>query len=144
MEVSVSPRATMWLVPPVGVDGAGEDVDVVVVDPAGGGAPSPTITPGRELELPPALSCCCNFRICCESKSIFVFCSSIFFVRTSSLASAEKFGPGEEGAIVCAEANCTERQRHMPMKVRDMVTDFCIALFRWQARAQFAFAKVRR
>lgn len=79
MEVSVSPRATMWLLPSpafadgsddteVDVDGAGVDAD---------GAPSPMMTPGRWLD-----SCDWSLRICCESMSIFAFCSSIFLVNS--------------------------------------------------------------
>ena len=51
MEVSVSPRATIWLLPSLALaDGsaaAGVDVDVADVDV--GGALSPIMTPGRWL-----------------------------------------------------------------------------------------------
>ena len=53
MEVSVSPRATMWLLPSAALaDGsaaAGVDVDVADVDVVG--APSPIMTPGRWLVI---------------------------------------------------------------------------------------------
>jgi hypothetical protein len=78
MEVSVSPRATMWLFPLSALaDGSGDAaVDVVdVADVDAGGAPSPIMTPGRWLD-----SCDWSLRICCESMSIFAFCSSIFLV----------------------------------------------------------------
>src|SRR5882762_7485073 len=52
MEVSVSPRATMWLLPsPAFADGSGDaEVDVDVADVDAEGAPSPIMTPGRWLD----------------------------------------------------------------------------------------------
>ena len=51
MDVSVSPRATMWLLPSPaladGSAGAGVDVGGVEVDVEVEGAPSPIMTPGR-------------------------------------------------------------------------------------------------
>jgi len=51
MDVSVSPRATTWLLPSLtfadGSPGVGVDVGVVEVDVEVEGAPSPIMTPGR-------------------------------------------------------------------------------------------------
>jgi len=55
MDVSVSPRATMWLLPlPALADDSadeGVDVDVADVDDEVEGAPSPIITPGRWVPI---------------------------------------------------------------------------------------------
>ena len=137
MEVSVSPRATTWLLPfaPAGcaeTSGAGAIVDVGVTDVEVTGELSPAVVLDREPE-----SCCSSFKICCESRSIFAFCSSIFFVRISICATFEMDGAGER-ARVCAEteeANAADKKSATKICAQSfMGRDFDICRFFWQAR----------
>jgi hypothetical protein len=83
MDVSVSPRATVCVLPST----TECDADAPAAAAVGGaGAASPTITPGRACE-----SSCSSLRISCESASILTFCSSIFFAKASSCADSANF-----------------------------------------------------
>lgn len=102
IEVSVSPRATVWLLPlplfaAASVAAAVDvTVDVVELDAELAGAPSPIMTPGRRL-----VTSSSSLRISCESMSILAFCSSIFLVSSCNCAVwlTAWFGVG---AMVCA------------------------------------------
>ena len=76
IEVSVSPRATTWVVPLLVWE---------VSEAVATGVGSPTMTPGFE-------SCCSIFNICCDSASNFVLISSSLFATAS-------FGDGEFSAL---------------------------------------------
>lgn len=146
MDVRVSPRATMCVLPGGG-DGevAVDDVDVAFAGSLGDDVLSPIITPGRAFPLllpPPPLCCCCNFKICCESRSIFVFCSSSFLANASSLASMEKFG-ADERIGVCARSEVAAKKAQTIDKTRDIVVNFRTVRFPWQASGQFAIRAVR-
>src|SRR5262245_14633197 len=93
IDVSVSPRATVCVLPAIGGCDADPLGDAAVV---GAAAPSPIITPGRTCE-----SSCSSLRISCESASILAFCSSIFFANASSCAASGNFAAS--GGGVCAE-----------------------------------------
>jgi hypothetical protein len=124
MEVSVSPRATTWVLPFAGRDGSA-DAALVEAD----GVASPIMTPGRVLEI-----CCSSFRICCESVSIFAFCSSIFFDNASSWAASE--GTAGVRANVCAEdelSNAVKKSAARFIANSFIAPDFDISRFRWQA-----------
>ena len=115
------------------MSGAGVLVVIaVVVTAEAAGELSPTGAPGREPE-----SCCSSLRICCESMSIFEFCSSIFLVRISICAAFDMDGVGER-ARACAEtdeANAAVKKSATKIFAQSfMARDFAICWFFWQAR----------
>jgi len=129
MEVSVSPRATMCEFPFADDCRSGSGVDGTTDVVAVAGGRSPIITPGRMFEI-----CNSSLRICCESKSILAFCSSIFFASVcKSAAEAERLGVG---ASVWAETPANKHTPQPPANISErsfISLDFDISEICWQA-----------